>query len=89
MWMQVWKAEAESFRRQVWVRKYRDSGAEEEGRAEDRCHQETVSQMEEKKTAVWENTESQLSELNAKLQDRENQIHILEEKLKNLESSPQ
>lgn len=57
MWMQVWKAEAESFRRQVWVRKYRDSGAEEEGRAEDRCHQETVSQMEEKKNQQYEKTQ--------------------------------
>lgn len=48
-----------------------------------------VSQMEEKKQQYEKDAESQLSELNAKLQDREKQIHILEEKLKNLESSPQ
>ncbi|XP_027271141.1 golgin subfamily A member 4 isoform X3 [Cricetulus griseus] len=48
-----------------------------------------LSQMEEKKQQYEKDTESQLSELNAKLQDREKQIHILEEKLKNLESSLQ
>nr|XP_015860760.2 golgin subfamily A member 4 isoform X4 [Peromyscus maniculatus bairdii] len=48
-----------------------------------------LSQMEEKKQQYEKDTESHLSELNAKLQDREKQIHILEEKLKNLESSPQ
>ncbi|XP_057622266.1 golgin subfamily A member 4 isoform X3 [Chionomys nivalis] len=47
-----------------------------------------VSQMEER-TQHEKDAGSQLSELNAKLQDREKQIHILEEKLKNLESSPQ
>ncbi|XP_059124840.1 golgin subfamily A member 4 isoform X3 [Peromyscus eremicus] len=48
-----------------------------------------LSQMEEKKQQYEKDRESQLGELNAKLQDREKQIHILEEKLKNLESSPQ
>nr|XP_048279736.1 golgin subfamily A member 4 isoform X4 [Myodes glareolus] len=48
-----------------------------------------VSQMEEKRQQYEKDAESQLSELNAKLQDREKQIHILEEKLKNLESSSQ
>lgn len=48
-----------------------------------------LSQMEEKTQQYGKDAESQLSELSAKLEDREKQIHILEEKLKNLESSPQ
>ncbi|XP_021507889.1 golgin subfamily A member 4 isoform X4 [Meriones unguiculatus] len=47
-----------------------------------------LSQMEEKKQQYEKDTESQLSELNAKIQEREKQNHILEEKLKNLESFP-
>ncbi|KAL1782173.1 golgin subfamily A member 4 isoform X3 [Sigmodon hispidus] len=47
-----------------------------------------LSQMEERKQQYEKDTESQLSELSAKLQDRERQIHTLEEKLKNLETSP-
>ncbi|XP_050996508.1 golgin subfamily A member 4 isoform X1 [Acomys russatus] len=48
-----------------------------------------LTQMEEKKQQYEKETESQLSELSAKLQEREEQIHILEEKCKILESSPQ
>ncbi|XP_031201714.1 golgin subfamily A member 4 isoform X3 [Mastomys coucha] len=48
-----------------------------------------LSQMEEKTQQYAKDTESQLSELSAKLQEREKQIHILEDKLKNLEGSPQ
>ncbi|XP_028623083.1 golgin subfamily A member 4 isoform X2 [Grammomys surdaster] len=48
-----------------------------------------LSQMEEKAQQYAKDTESQLSELSAKLQEREKQIHILEDRLKNLESSPQ
>ncbi|XP_034340373.1 golgin subfamily A member 4 isoform X4 [Arvicanthis niloticus] len=48
-----------------------------------------LSQMEEKTQQYAKDTENQLSELNAKLQEREKQIHILEDRLKNLGSSPQ
>ncbi|XP_024421626.2 golgin subfamily A member 4 isoform X4 [Desmodus rotundus] len=48
-----------------------------------------LSQMEEKEHQYKKDTESHLSELNTKLQEREREIHILEEKLKSMESSPQ
>ncbi|XP_029399584.1 golgin subfamily A member 4 isoform X2 [Mus pahari] len=48
-----------------------------------------LSQMEEKTQQYAKDTESLLSELRAQLKEREEQIHILEDKLKNLESSPQ
>ncbi|KAM5232393.1 golgin subfamily A member 4 isoform 3-T3 [Hipposideros larvatus] len=48
-----------------------------------------LSQMEEKEQQYKKDTESLLSELNTKLQEREREIHILEEKLKSVESSPQ
>ncbi|XP_010627996.1 golgin subfamily A member 4 isoform X2 [Fukomys damarensis] len=48
-----------------------------------------LSQMEEKEQQYKKGTESHLSELNKKLQEREGEIHVLEEKLKLLESSPQ
>uniref|UniRef100_K9IPH2 Putative golgin subfamily protein a member 4 n=1 Tax=Desmodus rotundus TaxID=9430 RepID=K9IPH2_DESRO len=48
-----------------------------------------LSQMEEKEHQYKKDTESHLSELNTKLQEREREIHILEEKLKLMESSPQ
>uniref|UniRef100_A0A2I3GKK8 Golgin A4 n=1 Tax=Nomascus leucogenys TaxID=61853 RepID=A0A2I3GKK8_NOMLE len=46
-----------------------------------------LSQMEEKEEQYKKGTESHLSELNTKLQEREREVHILEEKLKSLESS--
>uniref|UniRef100_A0A8D2CYV4 Golgin A4 n=1 Tax=Sciurus vulgaris TaxID=55149 RepID=A0A8D2CYV4_SCIVU len=48
-----------------------------------------LSQMEEKEQQYKKGTESHLSELNTKLQEREREVHILEEKLKSMESSPQ
>ena len=48
-----------------------------------------LSQMEEKEQQYRKDRESQLSELNTKLQEREREIHILEEKLKSAGSSPQ
>ncbi|XP_005383764.1 PREDICTED: golgin subfamily A member 4 isoform X2 [Chinchilla lanigera] len=48
-----------------------------------------LSQMEEKEQQYKKGTESHLNELSEKLQEREREIHILEEKLKVLESSPQ
>ncbi|XP_012500564.1 PREDICTED: LOW QUALITY PROTEIN: golgin subfamily A member 4 [Propithecus coquereli] len=45
-------------------------------------------QMEEKEQQYKKGTESHLNELNAKLQEREREVHILEEKLKSVESSP-
>lgn len=45
--------------------------------------------MEEKEQQYRKDRESQLSELNTKLQEREREIHILEEKLKSAGSSPQ
>lgn len=48
-----------------------------------------LSQMEEKEQQYKKGTESHLNELNAKLQEREREVHILEEKLKSMESSPQ
>ncbi|KAM8758237.1 golgin subfamily A member 4 isoform 2-T2 [Rhynchonycteris naso] len=48
-----------------------------------------LSQMEEKEQQHRKDTESHLSELNTKLQEREREIHILEEKLKSVASSPQ
>ncbi|XP_073079483.1 golgin subfamily A member 4 isoform X2 [Manis javanica] len=48
-----------------------------------------LSQMEEKEQQCKKDTESHLNELNTKLQEREREIRILEEKLKSLESSPQ
>lgn len=48
-----------------------------------------LSQMEEKEQQYKKDTESHLSELNTKLQEREREIYILEEKLKSVESSPQ
>ncbi|XP_021026931.1 golgin subfamily A member 4 isoform X10 [Mus caroli] len=47
-----------------------------------------LSQMEEKTQQYAKDTESRLSELSAQLQEREKQVHSLEDKLKNLESSP-
>ncbi|XP_039317883.2 golgin subfamily A member 4 isoform X2 [Saimiri boliviensis] len=46
-----------------------------------------LSQMEEKEEQYKKDTESHLSELNAKLQEREREVHILEEKLKSVKSS--
>ncbi|KAM6177378.1 golgin subfamily A member 4 [Erethizon dorsatum] len=46
-----------------------------------------LSQMEEKEQQYKKGVESHLNELNKKLQEREREIHILEEKLKLLESS--
>uniref|UniRef100_A0A250Y8A6 Golgin subfamily A member 4 n=2 Tax=Castor canadensis TaxID=51338 RepID=A0A250Y8A6_CASCN len=48
-----------------------------------------LSQMEEKEQQYKKGAESQVSELNTKLQERERKVHILEEKLKSLESFPQ
>ncbi|XP_008059458.1 golgin subfamily A member 4 isoform X2 [Carlito syrichta] len=48
-----------------------------------------LSQMEEKEQQYKKGTESHLSELNTKLQEREKEVHILEERLKSVESSPQ
>ncbi|XP_062969635.1 golgin subfamily A member 4 isoform X3 [Cynocephalus volans] len=48
-----------------------------------------LSQMEEKEQQYKKGTESHLSELNTKLQEREREVHNLEEKLKSLESLPQ
>uniref|UniRef100_A0A8C8ZZ38 Golgin A4 n=1 Tax=Prolemur simus TaxID=1328070 RepID=A0A8C8ZZ38_PROSS len=48
-----------------------------------------LSQMEEKEHQYKKGTESHLNELNTKLQEREREVHILEEKLKLVESSPQ
>ncbi|EPQ14460.1 Golgin subfamily A member 4 [Myotis brandtii] len=48
-----------------------------------------LSQMEEKEQQYKKDTESHLSELNTKLQEREKEIHTLEEKLKSVESSPE
>ncbi|XP_058410987.1 golgin subfamily A member 4 isoform X4 [Diceros bicornis minor] len=48
-----------------------------------------LTQMEEKEQQYKKDTESNLSELNMKLQEKEREIHILEEKLKSVESSPQ
>lgn len=47
-----------------------------------------LSQMEEKTQQYAKDTENRLSELSAQLQEREKQVHSLEDKLKNLESSP-
>ncbi|XP_055985070.1 golgin subfamily A member 4 isoform X2 [Sorex fumeus] len=47
-----------------------------------------LSQMEEKEQQYKQDAESRLSELHIKLKERENEIHILEEKLKSTESSP-
>ncbi|KAL0593446.1 Golgin subfamily A member 4 [Plecturocebus cupreus] len=46
-----------------------------------------LSQMEEKEEQYKKGTESHLSELNAKLQEREREVHVLEEKLKSVKSS--
>ncbi|XP_060036583.1 golgin subfamily A member 4 isoform X3 [Erinaceus europaeus] len=46
-----------------------------------------LSQMEEKEQQYKKDTESQLSELNTKLKEREREIHTLEEKLRSVESS--
>uniref|UniRef100_A0A8C9HQH4 Golgin A4 n=1 Tax=Piliocolobus tephrosceles TaxID=591936 RepID=A0A8C9HQH4_9PRIM len=46
-----------------------------------------LSQMEEKEEQYKKGTESHLSELNTKLQEKEREVHILEEKLKSVESS--
>ncbi|XP_053455228.1 golgin subfamily A member 4 isoform X4 [Nycticebus coucang] len=48
-----------------------------------------LSQMEEKEQQYKKGTESHLNELSTKLQDREREVRILEEKLKSVESSPQ
>lgn len=48
-----------------------------------------LSQMEEKEQQYKKDLEGQLSEINTKLQAREREIHILEEKVKSLESSLQ
>ncbi|XP_057562895.1 golgin subfamily A member 4 isoform X2 [Hippopotamus amphibius kiboko] len=48
-----------------------------------------LSQMEEKEQQHRKDREGHLSELNAKLQEREREIHILEGKLKSVGSSPQ
>ncbi|KAB1264458.1 Golgin subfamily A member 4 [Camelus dromedarius] len=48
-----------------------------------------LSQMEEKEQQYRKDTESHLSELNTKLQEREREIHTLQEKLKSMENSPQ
>uniref|UniRef100_A0A8C0EA50 GRIP domain-containing protein n=1 Tax=Balaenoptera musculus TaxID=9771 RepID=A0A8C0EA50_BALMU len=45
--------------------------------------------MEEKEQQYRRDRESHLSELNTKLQEREKEIHVLEEKLKSVGSSPQ
>lgn len=45
--------------------------------------------MEEKEQQYRKDKESHLSELTTKLQERDREIHILEEKLKSAESSPQ
>ncbi|NP_001397090.1 golgin subfamily A member 4 isoform 2 [Mus musculus] len=47
-----------------------------------------LSQMEEKTQRYAKDTENRLSELSAQLKEREKQVHSLEDKLKNLESSP-
>ncbi|XP_062072087.1 golgin subfamily A member 4 isoform X2 [Lepus europaeus] len=47
-----------------------------------------LSQMEEKEQQYKKDTESHLCELNTKLQEREREVHFLEEKLKSVESSP-
>ncbi|XP_043741113.1 golgin subfamily A member 4 isoform X3 [Cervus elaphus] len=47
------------------------------------------SQMEEKEQQYRKDRESRLSELTTKLQERDREIHILQEKLKSAESSPQ
>ncbi|XP_043297791.1 golgin subfamily A member 4 isoform X3 [Cervus canadensis] len=47
------------------------------------------SQMEEKEQQYRKDRESHLSELTTKLQERDREIHILQEKLKSAESSPQ
>uniref|UniRef100_A0A2K5PT92 Golgin A4 n=1 Tax=Cebus imitator TaxID=2715852 RepID=A0A2K5PT92_CEBIM len=46
-----------------------------------------LSQMEEKEEQYKKDTQSHLSELNAKLQEREREVHILEEQLKSVKSS--
>ncbi|XP_075403171.1 golgin subfamily A member 4 isoform X2 [Tenrec ecaudatus] len=48
-----------------------------------------LSQMEDKEQQYKKDTESHLSELNTKLQEREKDILILEEKLKSVEHLPQ
>ncbi|XP_010593812.2 golgin subfamily A member 4 isoform X7 [Loxodonta africana] len=48
-----------------------------------------LSQMEDKEQQYKKDRESHLSELNTKLQEREREVLILEEKLKSVESSPQ
>nr|XP_013011837.1 golgin subfamily A member 4 isoform X1 [Cavia porcellus] len=48
-----------------------------------------LSQMEEKEQQYKKGTESHLNELSKKLQEREKEIHLLEEKLQLLENSPQ
>ncbi|XP_023575543.1 golgin subfamily A member 4 isoform X2 [Octodon degus] len=48
-----------------------------------------LSQVEEKEQQHKKGVESHLNELNKKLQEREKEIHILEEKLKLVESFPQ
>lgn len=45
--------------------------------------------MEEKEQQYRKDKESHLSELTTKLQERDREIHVLEEKLKSVESSPQ
>lgn len=47
-----------------------------------------LSQREEKEQHYKKDTERHLNELHVKLRERENAIHILEEKLKSTESSP-
>lgn len=47
-----------------------------------------LSQREEKEQSYKKDTERHLNELHIKLKERENAIHILEEKLKSTESSP-
>ncbi|XP_070311513.1 golgin subfamily A member 4 isoform X3 [Odocoileus virginianus] len=48
-----------------------------------------LSQMEEKEQQYRKDRESHLSELTIKLQERDREIHILQEKLKSAKSSPQ
>ncbi|XP_023587994.1 golgin subfamily A member 4 isoform X1 [Trichechus manatus latirostris] len=48
-----------------------------------------LSQMEDKEQQYKKDRESHFSELNMKLQEREREVLILEEKLKSVESSPQ
>lgn len=48
-----------------------------------------LSQMEEKEQQYKKEMENRLSELNTKLQERERESHVVEAKLKSVESSPQ